>query len=298
VIAAAVVTSSDSVAARRHPDESGRIAVEALSALGFAVTGPVGVPDEIHRIAAAVQDAVAAGARVVVTNGGTGLGPRDVTVDAVLGLGGVLLPGLGEAMRAEARAQVPTTDLSRSGGYVVDRAVVLCLPGSPGGVRDGLQVVGPLLHHAVAMLDGGGHHHPQPRPAPAPGVGPEPIDLAALVAQVSVPAAGAVLTFEGRVRDHDGGRHVVALHYEAHPDAAAVLADVVGRTPGVLAAAAAHRVGDLAVGDLAFAAAVGAPHRAEAFAGLSWLVDEVKRELPVWKRQVFADGTDEWVNSA
>ncbi|MEV8438526.1 molybdenum cofactor biosynthesis protein MoaE [Actinosynnema sp. NPDC051121] len=113
-------------------------------------------------------------------------------------------------------------------------------------------------------------------------------------------AAGAVVTFAGVVRDHDHGRSVRELEYVGHPTAAAVVAevvaDVVGRFDGVRAVAVSHRVGPLAIGDVALACAVSAEHRGEAFAVCSELVDEVKRRLPVWKRQVFTDGTDEWVN--
>jgi molybdopterin synthase catalytic subunit len=113
-------------------------------------------------------------------------------------------------------------------------------------------------------------------------------------------AAGAVATFAGVVRDHDHGRSVRELEYVGHPTAAAVVAevvaDVVGRFEGVRAVAVSHRVGPLAIGDVALACAVSAEHRGEAFAVCSELVDEVKRRLPVWKRQVFTDGTDEWVN--
>ncbi len=113
-------------------------------------------------------------------------------------------------------------------------------------------------------------------------------------------AAGAVVTFAGVVRDHDHGRPVRALEYVGHPTAGAVVAevvaDVVGRFDGVRAVAVSHRVGPLAIGDVALACAVSAEHRGEAFAVCSELVDEVKRRLPVWKRQVFTDGTDEWVN--
>jgi len=117
---------------------------------------------------------------------------------------------------------------------------------------------------------------------------------------VAHPAAGAVVSFAGVVRDHDDGRGVIRLSYEAHPSAAAVLAEVaadVAKDPAVHALAVSHRVGELAVGDVALAAAVATAHRAEAFAICARLVDEVKARLPVWKHQYFADGTDEWVNS-
>jgi molybdopterin synthase catalytic subunit len=118
---------------------------------------------------------------------------------------------------------------------------------------------------------------------------------------VASAAAGAVVTFSGVVRDHDHGRGVRELEYTAHPTAERVLgevaAEVAARAPaGVRALAVSHRVGPLAIGDVALACAVAADHRAEAFAVCAELVDEVKRVLPVWKRQVFTDGTVEWVN--
>ena len=115
-------------------------------------------------------------------------------------------------------------------------------------------------------------------------------------------AAGAVVGFAGVVRNHDGGREVVRLDYSAHPHAEQilfeVLAEVAAEAPGVRAVAASHRVGTLLVGDAALVAAVSADHRAAAFAACARLVDAVKERLPVWKHQFFADGTDEWVNSA
>ncbi|MDP9240807.1 MAG: molybdenum cofactor biosynthesis protein MoaE [Actinomycetota bacterium] len=114
-------------------------------------------------------------------------------------------------------------------------------------------------------------------------------------------ASGAVVLFSGVVRDHDHGREVVALEYSAHPSAAKVLSEVaaeVAADPLVHALAVGHRVGSLAIGDTALVAAVSAAHRQAAFAACSRLVEEVKARLPVWKRQVFRDGSDEWVNCA
>jgi molybdopterin synthase catalytic subunit len=127
----------------------------------------------------------------------------------------------------------------------------------------------------------------------------EPLDVAAHEAAVANHSAGAVVSFAGVVRDHDHGRGVVELEYEAHPAAEQVLAEVVAEIaadPAVYAVAVSHRVGRLEIGDVALAAAVSTAHRAAAFAACARLVDEVKARLPVWKRQVFVDGTEEWVN--
>jgi molybdopterin synthase catalytic subunit len=127
----------------------------------------------------------------------------------------------------------------------------------------------------------------------------EPLDVAAHERAVQVAAAGAHVVFTGVVRDHDHGRAVTDLLYEAHPSASDVLAEIATRyagLPGVEAVAVSHRVGPLAVGDVALVAAVSTAHRAEAFEICHQLVDEVKKLIPVWKLQRFADGTDEWVN--
>jgi molybdopterin synthase catalytic subunit len=127
------------------------------------------------------------------------------------------------------------------------------------------------------------------------------LDPAAHAAAVDDPAAGATVSFSGVVRDHDGGRTVTELEYQEHPSAAAIVAEVaaeIGARQGVIAVAVSHRVGLLRVGDVALAVAVSAAHRREAFSACIDLVDEVKRRLPVWKRQVFDDGSDEWVGSA
>ena len=129
----------------------------------------------------------------------------------------------------------------------------------------------------------------------------DPIDPAAVQRAVDRPEAGAVVCFVGAVRDHDHGRAVTHLEYEAHPDAQDVLravADEIAATHPVHALAVVHRVGALRVGDAALVAAASASHRAEAFAAAQALVDSVKDRIPVWKHQYFADGSDEWVNCA
>ncbi|GAA4912580.1 molybdopterin synthase catalytic subunit [Stackebrandtia albiflava] len=126
-----------------------------------------------------------------------------------------------------------------------------------------------------------------------------PLSVVDHESMVSSRSSGAVVSFSGVVRDHDHGRRVDRLGYEAHPGAAEVLRTVaaeVAETPGVAAIAVSHRIGDLAIGDAALVAAVAGPHRAAVFEACARLVDEVKARLPVWKHQFFTDGTDEWVN--
>ena len=125
------------------------------------------------------------------------------------------------------------------------------------------------------------------------------LDVDEVVASVQNPAAGGHVVFIGTVRDHDGGREVTELRYEAHPSALERLHAVVAATaarPGVVVAAAAHRTGALRIGDLAVVTAVSAAHRGTAFAACEWLIDELKHTVPIWKEQVFADGTSEWVD--
>jgi molybdopterin synthase catalytic subunit len=128
----------------------------------------------------------------------------------------------------------------------------------------------------------------------------EPLSVERHRLAVDQAASGACSMFAGVVRDHDAGRSVQELEYVAHPTATSVLAEIaaeIEKMPAVSAVAVSHRVGRLAIGDLALVAAVSAPHRAEAFAAVEELVEQVKARLPVWKLQVFADGAEEWVNS-
>ena len=126
----------------------------------------------------------------------------------------------------------------------------------------------------------------------------EPITIADCVTAVEEATAGAVVTFAGIVRDHDGGRGVTTLDYEAHPSAgeviATVAASVAERFPSVTIAVE-HRSGSLVVGDTALACAASSAHRREAFEACAALVDAVKELVPMWKLQTFTDGTQEWV---
>jgi molybdopterin synthase catalytic subunit len=127
----------------------------------------------------------------------------------------------------------------------------------------------------------------------------EPLDVAAHEAAATHSGAGATVVFCGVVRETDEGRAVVELEYEGHPSAQQVLDEIAAEVtsdPVVLGFAVSHRIGVLAVGDVALVAVVSTAHRKEAFEICARLVDEVKHRLPIWKRQVFADGSDEWVN--
>jgi molybdopterin synthase catalytic subunit len=119
-------------------------------------------------------------------------------------------------------------------------------------------------------------------------------------AAVADPGAGGIVLFAGAVRDSDHAQQVRELSYTAHPTAEAelrrVAEEIAGKHP-VTAVAAVHRVGDLAIGDLAVVVAVSCPHRAEAFEACRALIDELKASVPIWKHQRFADGTDEWVGT-
>lgn len=152
-----VITVSDRAHRGEYPDRSGPLLASSLSLLGFRVDEARVVPDERAEIAAVLRAAVAAGADLVVTTGGTGIGPRDVTPEAT---GDVLdrdVPGLAEALRAAGRDKVPTAVLSRGRAGVVGGTLVVNLPGSTGGVRDGVEVLGPVVGHALSQLSGGDH---------------------------------------------------------------------------------------------------------------------------------------------
>ena len=154
---ATVVTASNRAAAGVYEDTTGPLIVAALAGLGFEVTGPVVVPDG-EPVAEAIRAAVSSGARAVLTTGGTGLTPTDRTPEVTRPLLDREVPGIAEAIRAYGAGKgVPTAALSRGLAGVSGNALVVNLPGSRGGVRDGLAVVAPLLVHAVEQITGSDH---------------------------------------------------------------------------------------------------------------------------------------------
>ncbi|MFY9806939.1 MAG: molybdenum cofactor biosynthesis protein MoaE [Pseudonocardiaceae bacterium] len=341
---AVVVVASNRAAAGVYPDRTGPVIVDWLCERGYQTPDPVVVPDGSpvrDAVAVAVADAV----DVVLTTGGTGISPTDRTPEATEPLLDRRLPGLADAIRSAGLPGVPTAVLSRGVAGVAGRTLVVNLPGSTGGVRDGLAVLDQVLDHAIDQLHGAdhvgsgtgqpsapvpdrssshehGHDHRQDHgqgegqgegrsdgvTSPAASavvlravVTEGPLDVEEHSRLVSRSAAGAVVSFSGVVRNHDGGRGVRALEYSSHPGAGDVItrvaAQVAGMHPEVYALAVSHRIGPLEIGDSAIVCAVSAAHRAAAFAACAALVDEVKLQLPIWKRQELSDGSAEWVNS-
>ena len=155
---AVVVTASNRASAGVYEDRSGQALAAGLRELGFTVEGPHVRPDDAEELAAVLRDAVHAGVDLVVTTGGTGLSPTDVTPEATRAVLERDAPGIAEAVRRYgAEHGVPTAVLSRGLAGTAGRTLIVNLPGSTGGVKDGLAVLGPLLPHVVGQLRGGDH---------------------------------------------------------------------------------------------------------------------------------------------
>lgn len=161
-----VLTVSDGVASGTRDDRSGAAIRARIAELGGTVTEAV-VPDDIGRITAAIR-AAADGHAIVLTTGGTGLTPRDVTPQATRSVIDIEVPGIAEAMRASGRSSTPLADLSRSMAGIVGRALVVNLPGSPNGALESLGAIEAVLAHAVETLAGPHDHDVARRDASVP----------------------------------------------------------------------------------------------------------------------------------
>jgi len=154
---ARVITVSDRSHGGARHDESGPLLSKLLGGLGFTSADVVVVPDDVPEIESALRAAIADGMDLIATTGGTGFAPRDVTPEATRRVIDREAPGLAEALRMFNRDKVPTTILSRAVAGVAGETIVVNLPGSPSGVRDGVSVLEPVIGHAITQLRGGDH---------------------------------------------------------------------------------------------------------------------------------------------
>jgi molybdenum cofactor synthesis domain-containing protein len=156
-IKAAVITCSNRSASGERSDDSGKLLATTLEDWGYVLIAKLVVPDDIGQIRRAFRAVAADGARLIISTGGTGVTPTDVTPEAVAPLLDRLIPGIAEQIRSANADKVPTAVLSRGVAGTIQDALVVTLPGSPGGVRDGLAVLQPLVKHVLEQLAGGDH---------------------------------------------------------------------------------------------------------------------------------------------
>lgn len=152
-----IITISDSLAAGQGTDISGQILKEGFSGAGCEIDHSVLLPDGSRELNTIIKKWIKAGVELVITTGGTGLGPRDLTIDAVEALVDERLPGVEQALHALGREQLNTAMLSRLLAGKIDKAIIICLPGSPAAVKDALRVLIPAIFHAFHMLKGEKH---------------------------------------------------------------------------------------------------------------------------------------------
>jgi molybdenum cofactor synthesis domain-containing protein len=156
---ALVITASDRASGGMYADKGGPLIIEALQSIGFEADGPIVVPDG-PPVEVALRSGIEAAYDVIITSGGTGLGPRDHTPQMTAQVLDYEVPGIAEAIRATARIDVPTAVLGRGVAGVAGRTLIVNLPGSTSAVHDGMAVLAPILQHAVEQLSGSDHDGP------------------------------------------------------------------------------------------------------------------------------------------
>lgn len=154
---ALVITASNRASAGVYEDKSGKLLVAGLKELGYEITESVVLPDDVAQISSAIKVGIQKNIDLIVTTGGTGVSPMDLTPEATAPLIEKILPGFSEALRAYARDKVPTTDLSRGIAGITGQSFIVNLPGSPGGVKDGLVILERLASHIHDQV--AGHDH-------------------------------------------------------------------------------------------------------------------------------------------
>ena len=155
--AVGIITMSDGVAAGKREDKSGKILSDGFTQAGCAIEKQLVLPDGSEELRKTIKSWIDSGVELIITTGGTGLGPRDLTIPVLETMFDSRLPGIEQALHAYGRGKLATASLSRLAAGVVGSAIIICLPGSPGAVRDGLKVLIPTIFHAFHMMKGEGH---------------------------------------------------------------------------------------------------------------------------------------------
>ncbi len=155
--AVGIITMSDGVAAGKREDKSGKILSDGFAQAGCAIEKQLVLPDGSEELRKTIKSWIDSGVELIITTGGTGLGPRDLTIPVLETMFDSRLPGIEQALHAYGRGKLATASLSRLAAGVVGSAIIICLPGSPGAVRDGLKVLIPTIFHAFHMMKGEGH---------------------------------------------------------------------------------------------------------------------------------------------
>lgn len=310
-----LITVSDRASAGAYPDLTGPLAAQLLSkAFPDAAVTHALIPDGTTSVQNAVAQACDAGARVVLTLGGTGLASRDHTVDATAQLISRDIPGVAEAIRAKGMEATPRAMFSRGVAGVIARGtlgnsaevVIINIAGSPNAAEVACEVLIPVLPHLVNQLDDGKHDDAEPAQVePQHALITERPLLRDLVERVVLgPKMGALVTFEGHVRNHDpeAADTVDRLEYSAHPDAEKQLADILtefsreaSHPGGEIRIAAHHRIGSLKVGDVALIVCVAAAHRTDTFRICQDVVEQIKARVPIWKKQFTSSDEGTWL---